>query len=1062
MKRNTLYTINKNNKWQFAQNIDRVNNNIFDGFNTSLISNSFADSFKNSAMNTQLPTNLQASAKAQQNQLAMNQYKQQQSQNTAKSVGMGVASAIPDQFLDDADPLNALAGGRHSNAGGTMQSVGKTLFKSGASSGSPYMMLAGGIAQALGSLTNSAFGYNIQNEGRINDNINKLSNYKVDDSSYDSIINSMNTNDISDIGLGKVSNGWFNHEGTKRAAELKKRQDNAIAFANNSNNNALYNVQQGINDTLLSNYAAYGGKLFGYGGINDAKMSLLDNFGSNPLGAVLQYNKSLQDYKDQIEAQQESKRQQMAFNDMQSQLENQRTINSGLQSMLDSQSLSINQLQNNHLQNDDTYNWRDYAVQNAKNIIDSTEGLYDNSASKYNIGTLRKGLQKRGITNPITQDALLANIMVESKGVANAKNPNSSAKGLMQWLKDRHPAKWDLNSQLDYIANTYNQVGNGNWSSKQQRDKFLASTNPYEAARLFRIGYERPEKETYNLTDKWVKSMHNTKAFGGELGTNGADFTNGLLQINNGGSHESNPYGGVQIGVDQEGKPNRVEEGETVFNNYVFSNRIPVPDFVKKQFGINKNKQVSFADLSKRAARESKETPNDPISKAGLQASLNILQQAQEYSRQQMNAQQSNIHALGDWLDTLNLDKFTKYSDYKPNKKDAYAFYNTDSNTQYRTPDNSGFAYYKNNQYDKGYLDFVNKASDSDLSAIATKIQPYTGNLLTPDQLRKNATDINSGGGYGVAHEALGQYYSNYLKGNNTDKLLPATNNNISSITGKDEYITQPIKNYDTRLRYAPVWGSVGMALSDMAGLTNKPDYTYADKIEAAANRSGYAPNISYNPIGDYMKYTPLDRDYYSNKLSAESGATRNAILNSGATPSRSAAILASDYNSQGKLGDLFRQAEEYNLGQRERVATFNRGTNQFNSEQDLHAKTANAQFRQSALNASLSGLSDAARMREAIDARVSAARSANITNALNNLGNIGRENFAINQLNNSGYDYTINKDGSVNHKDLIKKSDILNSQAYKDWVKKYPKAAKDAQFFGLGGMFDLNNRRGK
>ena len=49
-------------------------------------------------------------------------------------------------------------------------------------------------------------------------------------------------------------------------------------------------------------------------------------------------------------------------------------------------------------------------------------------------------------------------------------------------------------------------------------------------------------------------------------------------------------------------------------------------DFVKKQFGINKNKQVSFADLSKRAARESKETPNDPISKAGLQASLNILQ----------------------------------------------------------------------------------------------------------------------------------------------------------------------------------------------------------------------------------------------------------------------------------------------------------------------------------------------------------------------------------------------------------------------------------------------------
>lgn len=40
------------------------------------------------------------------------------------------------------------------------------------------------------------------------------------------------------------------------------------------------------------------------------------------------------------------------------------------------------------------------------------------------------------------------------------------------------------------------------------------------------------------------------KAFGGELGTNGTDFTNGLLEVNAGSSHENNPFQGVQLGVD--------------------------------------------------------------------------------------------------------------------------------------------------------------------------------------------------------------------------------------------------------------------------------------------------------------------------------------------------------------------------------------------------------------------------------------------------------------------------------------------------------------------------------
>ena len=62
-------------------------------------------------------------------------------------------------------------------------------------------------------------------------------------------------------------------------------------------------------------------------------------------------------------------------------------------------------------------------------------------------------------------------------------------------------------------------------------------------------------------------------AFGGELNTNGADFSTGLTFIDNGGLHEENPYEGVPMGVAPDGKPNLAEEGEVIYNDYVFSNR---------------------------------------------------------------------------------------------------------------------------------------------------------------------------------------------------------------------------------------------------------------------------------------------------------------------------------------------------------------------------------------------------------------------------------------------------------------------------------------------------------
>lgn len=127
-----------------------------------------------------------------------------------------------------------------------------------------------------------------------------------------------------------------------------------------------------------------------------------------------------------------------------------------------------------------------------------------------------------------------------------------------------------------------------------------------------------------------------TFALGGDLQTNGGDYTNGLTQINAGGSHENNPHDGVQMGVSQEnGNPNLVEEGETIFDDYVFSKRILADAETKKKFHIGKNKEMSFADLSKKLERESTERPNDAISQAGLKKQMHLLAEEQERQKQE-------------------------------------------------------------------------------------------------------------------------------------------------------------------------------------------------------------------------------------------------------------------------------------------------------------------------------------------------------------------------------------------------------------------------------------------
>ena len=130
-------------------------------------------------------------------------------------------------------------------------------------------------------------------------------------------------------------------------------------------------------------------------------------------------------------------------------------------------------------------------------------------------------------------------------------------------------------------------------------------------------------------------------ALGGDMQTNGSDFSNGLMHIDAGGSHEENPYDGVQLGTDVQGKPNLVEEGETIFDDYVFSKRIKADAQTKKRFHVGKNADISYADLSKKLEKESTERPNDAISQAGLKKQMHDLADEQERQKSEMQTKEA-------------------------------------------------------------------------------------------------------------------------------------------------------------------------------------------------------------------------------------------------------------------------------------------------------------------------------------------------------------------------------------------------------------------------------------
>ena len=843
---------------------------------------------------------------------------------------MNIGSTLKNSFKDPKikNALMSAAGtavgqiGGGAIGGGLQSGVGDTFSKLGgivSSIPGPIGMIGGASLGVLGGVTNRLFGskLNQENISNVNSTIDQLNSFQSDANNYDDLANTWNNTALGtsfdNSYIGK--NGVFNHSASKLANQLRDKMNYANSFVQNSLINNANNISNNTMNTLEANYNAYGG--------------LLNQFSN---GGGIHINPANRGKFNATKARTGKTTEELAH---------------------------------------------------SKNPLTRKRAIFAQNAAKWHhaYGGPINQFGGGGITVDDINNSIPATVIktFDPTGITSYYDVYQAGKQMYQNPSWSNAGKLALETlgAVPLVGKVGKVIKGVDRTARLLRN----AKNAREATRIRRAsGLPTLAFRSISGANDAVGSGlylyqrdHHQRAYGGDL--NSSDFTNGVTFISEGGTHEENPYGGIMIGTDKQGVPNMVEEGEAIFNDYVFSNRIKVPKPLRKKLNIKGGNKTTFADAAKNVSKESEERPNDPISKTGLEDSMMKLMLAQEITKQKngmKDRQQQNTFATGGNFNT----GIGVYPDIRSNLYQDEPFINT---------------------------------SESALT-------PFSSNLDKP------ANPLNFKSSYNeplFGFNKINTLYSKPLGLTESIKpLKPVYNPSVSAspvrLKGSTTSELEP-----TWMRYAPVFATGAFSLTDALGLTNKPDYSDANALLNAARSAGTYKPVSYNPIGNYLTYTPFDRDYYQNKANALTGATRrNLIDTAGNSRALAASLLAADYNSVDKLGELAKTAEEYNLNQRQKVEDFNRATNQANSQGMLQADVANQSALADARNSYLSGIYNYAKLREEERQSATAARSANLTNFINSLGAIGKENYSRNMImtDQSKY-YSIDNKGNITYK---------------------------------------------
>lgn len=448
-------------------------------------------------------------------------------------------------------------------------------------------------------------------------------------------------------------------------------------------------------------------------------------------------------------------------------------------------------------------------------------------------------------------------------------------------------------------------------------------------------------------------SQPNTFAFGGmpEVNTIGA-----------GGSHEENPNGGVPMGIDKNGVPNLVEEGEATYNNYVFSDRLEVPEKLCKRLHIKKGS--TFAEAAEAVSKEAEERGgSDPIANAGKESQLADLRAAQEVINNLNKAAKSQS----------NFNSLMSESEQQPNMFSGGGPLDTID---------SGFTSLRNG------LDVTTKRPLDPETQLA-----YDRWGISPN-LNMNPTSF-----FGYTDELSAQ-----------EPLTPSTTEEKEE---PKRVIERKLGLLPTEMRYASIAGpALGLGLSSLPETYDNPKI-----MENMAKIAGRYTPASYTPTGEKLNFEASPLDIISSQIQAQGAANEKGILASAnLNPAAAAsALLANSYNTQKALADATLKADMANFEKQKAVSDFNRATDAANAQGFMKAAAMN-NASESAANELISNLyRDSAKLRQQIDAAKTMAQSSNLTSIFDNIGSLGRENLMFNMINTDKSKlYSITPNGEV------------------------------------------------
>lgn len=185
-------------------------------------------------------------------------------------------------------------------------------------------------------------------------------------------------------------------------------------------------------------------------------------------------------------------------------------------------------------------------------------------------------------------------------------------------------------------------IGNRRAKQQAEQDNLINKRNNINAINKMNL-------LNSNIASNNIKNMEqNLLSLGGNLFNRGANYDSGLMLINEGGSHESNPNEGIQLGTDEQGNPNLVEQGEVVYKDYVFSNRLHLTEEeLKKNFLPTSLKNTTFAYAAEQIGKNLIETPTDNLERNKVESFLQRLANIQEAQRAKMGKQGTQQMAYG-------------------------------------------------------------------------------------------------------------------------------------------------------------------------------------------------------------------------------------------------------------------------------------------------------------------------------------------------------------------------------------------------------------------------------